>query len=273
MQSINQKYHLHLVSDATGETLESMAKAALVQFEGIDVSKHFWPMVRTARQMENIIDDIKEHPGLVMYTLINPEIRGVLTSHCKSAGLPSVSLLEPVIDAFGEFFHKKASALPGQQHALDSKYFDRIEALQFTMAHDDGQHVEGLTSADIILVGVSRSSKTPTSIYLANRGYKTANVPFVLGCPMPKQLDNVGNVLVVGLTTSPDRLVQIRTSRLHSIRDEANRDYISPDLIQEEVAACRRYCAERGWIVIDVTRRSIEETAAAVINHHNAEKN
>lgn len=272
MPDSNRIYHLHLVSDATGETLESMSKAALVQFEGIKVNKHFWPMVRTARQMESIVNDIIEHPGLVMYTLINPEIRSVLTSHCTKAGLPTVSLLEPVIDAFGAFFQMKAMARPGQQHALDSEYFKRIEALQYTMAHDDGQHTEGLTSAEIILVGVSRSSKTPTSIYLANRGYKTANVPFVLNCPMPEQLDRVDDKLVVGLTTSPDRLVQIRTSRLHSIKDEANKDYISPDVIQEEVAACRRYCSERGWVVIDVTRRSIEETAAAVINHYNAER-
>ncbi len=267
MPDKNRKYHLHLVSDATGETLESMSKAALVQFEGIDVKKHLWPMVRTPRQMEHILDDIRENPGLVMYTLVNPEIREVLTKHCTKAGLPTVSLLEPVINAFGSFFHMKAKALPGQQYALDSEYFKRIEALQYTMAHDDGQHVEGLIDADIILVGVSRSSKTPTSIYLANRGYKTANVPFVANCPMPEQLDNIEGPLVVGLTASPDRLVQIRTNRLRSIRDETNRDYVSPDLINEEVVACRRYCTKRGLMVIDVTRRSIEETAVAILNH------
>lgn len=272
MPDLNRKYHLHLVSDATGETLESMSKAALVQFEGIDVKKHLWPMVRTPRQMEHLIEDIKENPGLVMYTLINPDIRGVLTDHCTKAGLPTVSLLEPVIDAFGEFFRMKAKALPGQQYALDNEYFKRIEALQYTMAHDDGQHVEGLIDADIILVGVSRSSKTPTSIYLANRGYKTANVPFVSNCPMPEQLDAVDGPLVVGLTASPDRLVQIRTNRLRSIRDEANRDYVSPELIQNEVAECRRYCNQRGWLVIDVTRRSIEETAVAIINHVDEDK-
>jgi hypothetical protein len=262
----NRKYHLHLVSDATGETLESMSKAALVQFEGIDVKKHSWPMIRTPRQMEKIIFDIKENPGLVMYTLINSEIREVLTKHCKDAGLPSVSLLEPVIDAFGAYFSMKANALPGQQYALDNKYFERIEALQYTMAHDDGQHVEGLMDADIILVGVSRSSKTPTSIYLANRGFKTANVPFVLNCPMPTQLDNIDGPLVVGLTVSPDRLVDIRANRLRSIRDEKNRDYVSPDIIKDEVLACRRYCSQRGWLVLDVTRRSIEESAVAILN-------
>lgn len=263
----NKKHNLHLVSDATGETLESMSKAALVQFEGADVKKHFWPMVRSAKQMQNIIDDIKANPGLVMYTVVNPEIKEVLTSQCGEAGLPTVSLLEPVIDAFAEFFGMKAKALQGHQHALDSEYFERIEALQYTMAQDDGQNVAGIADADIILIGVSRSSKTPTSIYLANRGYKTANIPFVLNCPMPEILDNLKDKFVVGLTASPDRLAQIRSNRLRSIRDEANKDYASVDVIQEEVAECRKYCNKRGWLVIDVTRKSIEETAASIINY------
>lgn len=261
-----REYHLHLVSDATGETLETMAKAVLVQFEKSHITKHFWPMIRTAKQMQRIMQDIKEFPGLVMYTLVNEAIRETLVLECKRLDLPTISILDPVIDALGEFLGQKSRGLPGQQYVMDAEYFERIEALQFTMAHDDGQLPTELLSAEIILVGVSRTSKTPTSIYIANRGIKTANIPFVLGCPMPEEMDHLRGAIVVGLTASPERLVQIRTNRLRSINEHPNTDYVDLESISEEVNACRRYCSEHGWPVIDVTRRSIEETAAAIMN-------
>lgn len=260
-----KEFHLHLVSDATGETLETMAKAALVQFEDVNVVKHFWPMIRSARQMSRILEDIAERPGLVMYTLVNSEIRGTLTDGCKKLGLPVISVLDPVIDGLGKFLGREAQRLPGRQYVMDSRYFERIDALQYSMAHDDGQQTEDISRADIILVGVSRTSKTPTSIYLANRGIRAANVPFVPGCPMPAELDNVGHAFVVGLTATPERLTQVRTNRLRAINETPDTAYVDPEIIRDEVAACRRFCQERGWPVIDVTRRSIEETAAAIM--------
>lgn len=261
-----KEYHIHLVSDATGETLETMAKAVLVQFEESHISKHFWPMIRSAKQMQRIMQDIKESPGLVMYTLVNTDIRETLLVECNNLGLPTISILDPVIDALAKFLGQKSLGLPGQQYVMNAEYFDRIEALQYTMAHDDGQMPTELSAAEIILVGVSRTSKTPTSIYIANRGIRTANIPFVQGCPMPDELDRLENAIVVGLTVSPDRLVQIRTNRLRSINEHPDTDYVDLERVKEEVIACRRYCSERDWPVIDVTRRSIEETAAAVMS-------
>lgn len=261
-----KEYHLHLVSDATGETLETMAKAVLVQFEESHITKHFWPMIRTAKQMQRIMQDISELPGLVMYTLVNEKIREALLLECNRLDLPTISILDPVIDALAKFLGQKSRGLPGQQYVLNSEYFDRIEALQFTMAHDDGQMPTDLLSAEIILVGVSRTSKTPTSIYIANRGIRTANIPFVMGCSMPDELDHLDAAIVVGLTASPERLVQIRTNRLRSINERPDTDYVDLERIKDEVTACRRYCSDRGWPVIDVTRRSIEETAAAIMN-------
>jgi len=259
------KFHLHLVSDATGETLEAMAKAALAQFEGIDAEKHLWPMIRTPRQMATIMEFITERPGLVMYTLVNEEIRTALTKECSKLKIPHVSVLDPVIEALAQFLGAQARGLPGRQHEMDAKYFDRIDALHFTMAHDDGQLAQDLVMADIILVGVSRTSKTPTSIYLANKGFKTANVPFVPGIPLPAELDGDLDALIVGLTASPERLVQVRSNRLETLQQRGRSRYIDIESVREEVIACRRHCRNRNWPVIDVTRRSIEETAAAVL--------
>lgn len=261
------KFHLHLVSDATGETLEAVTKACMVQFDSAEVLKHFWPMVRTARQMERILDDIGERPGLVLYTLVNPEIRDALEQGCAARKIPTLAVLDPVIQAVGTFLGRKARAQPGRQHAMDAAYFERIDAIHFTLAHDDGQLTDELDRADIILVGVSRTSKTPTSMYLANRGYKTANVPIVPEIPLPEALWSAGDqTLIVGLTTSPDRLVQVRASRLKSLQERRSTDYINLERIKAEVSFARRLFSQHGWPVIDVTRRSIEETAAAVIN-------
>ncbi len=261
-------FHLHLVSDSTGETLEAIVSAALVQFQGVNVRKHYWPLIRTAMQMRRLMDDIAENPGLVMYTLVNLDIRRALEEGCKTNNLPVLSIMDPVINLLGSYFGQQASHLPGLQHIMDAEYFARIDAVHFTMAHDDGQLTHDLVDADIILVGVSRSSKTPTSIYLANKGFKTANIPFVPNCPMPQELDNLPGKFVIGLTTSPDRLVQIRTNRLRSINESEDGDYTDVEQIRDEVKQCRRYCSERGWTTLDVTRRSIEESAAAIQNRY-----
>ncbi|MFZ5610427.1 MAG: pyruvate, water dikinase regulatory protein [Pseudomonadota bacterium] len=261
-----KRFHLHLVSDATGETLDSVVKATLVQFADAEPVKHFWPMIRTPRQMERVIEDIAERPGLVMYTLVSSELREVLETHCRRLGLLTIAVLDPVIQAVGTYLGEKARGLPGRQHAMDAAYFRRIDAMQYTLAHDDGQLIEEFGRADIVLIGVSRTSKTPTSMYLANRGYKTANYPVVPEVPVPHDLRALTKPLVVGLTTQPDRLVQVRRNRLLALQEERATSYVDIAQVREELQAARRLFSEQGWPVIDVTRRSIEETAAAVIN-------
>ncbi|WP_109808265.1 pyruvate, water dikinase regulatory protein [Sphingosinithalassobacter portus] len=257
--------HLHLLSDSTGETLENIAKAALAQYDGVETMRHFWPMVRSETHLERILQEISLNPGLVLFTLVDREIRRTLESRCRAMGLPAVAPLDAVNHALSNLLGQEAKARPGRQHMLDAAYFQRVDAIQFTIAHDDGVGEEDWEEADIILVGVSRSSKTPTSIYLANRGFKTANVPIVVESPPSKTLFALRHPLVVGLTTSADRLVQIRRNRLLSLNQQPETDYVDHDAVAREVTFARRMFGDNEWPVIDVTRRSIEETAAAII--------
>lgn len=257
--------NLHLVSDSTGETLEMIAKAALAQFEDAKVNRHFWPMVRSRQHLERIVPELAQAPGLVLFTLVNPQTRRLLEDHCRQLGLPCVPVLDAVTEALEAQLGQEALGRPGRQHMMDEAYFRRVEAIQYTIAHDDGAGVENWEDADIVLAGVSRTSKTPTSIYLANRGFKTANVPIVVESPPPEQLFKLTKPLVVGLTTAPSRLVQIRRNRLLSLHEDAHTAYVDDQRVREEVKFARRMFADNGWPVIDVSRRSIEETAAAVI--------
>lgn len=261
-----KKIHLHLVSDATGDTLEQVSKAALAQFPDISTNKHYWPMIRTARHMERIIPELEENPGIVMFTLVNQDIEDVLVKACKAQKWPYISVLHSIIRELGRHLGEKAIARPGLQHEMNDEYFERIDAMQYTLMHDDGQLPEGLQEADIILIGVSRTSKTPTCIYLANKGLKVANIPIVPGCPLPKELDEMEGKFVVGLVNSVDRLMQIRRNRLLSLKQEKQTPYVDEEAIIEEVKQSRRLFSSRGWPVIDVTRRSIEETAVAILN-------
>jgi regulator of PEP synthase PpsR (kinase-PPPase family) len=259
------RLHLHLLSDSTGETLENIAKAALAQYDDVDTVRHFWPMVRTEAHLDRILQEIAQNPGLVVYTLVNAATRRTLESRCRALGLPHVAPLDPVNDALSAMLGQQAKARPGRQHALDAAYFARVDAIQFTIAHDDGLGQEEWEEADILLVGVSRSSKTPTSIYLANRGFQVANLPLVVESPPPPALFALKNPLIVGLTTSADRLIAIRRNRLLSLNQATETAYVDQDSVSREIAFARRLFADRGWPVIDVTRRSIEETAAAII--------
>ncbi|MEG3181672.1 pyruvate, water dikinase regulatory protein [Sphingomonas sp. LT1P40] len=263
------KLHLHLLSDSTGETLENIAKAALAQFDDVETIRHFWPMVRSETHLERILNEIVQNPGLVIFTLVNSTIRRTLEARCRAMGLPAVAPLDPVNHALSSLLGQEMKARPGRQHILDAAYFARVDAIQFTIAHDDGIGWENWEEADIVLAGVSRTSKTPTSIYLANRGYKTANIPIVPESPPPSTLYALKNPMVVGLTTSPERLIQVRRNRLLSLNQQDETSYIEQDAVQREVAYARRMFADNGWPVIDVTRRSIEETAAAIITMAN----
>jgi hypothetical protein len=259
------RLHLHLLSDSTGETLENIAKAALAQYDDVETVRHFWPMVRTEVHLERILQEIAQNPGLVIFTLVNAATRRILEQRCLALGLPAVAPLDPVNDALSGLLGQQAKARPGRQHVLDAAYFARVDAIQFTIAHDDGIAWEEWEEADIVLAGVSRSSKTPTSIYLANRGFKTANIPIVVESPPPKALYTLKNPLIVGLTTSADRLIQVRRNRLLSLNQAPDTSYVEEEAVTREIAFARRMFADNGWPVIDVTRRSIEETAAAII--------
>ena len=261
--------HLHLLSDSTGETLELIAKAALAQFDDANIKRHFWPMVRSQQHLDRILADIAANPGLVLFTLVNQETRVRLEDRCRALGLPAIAALDQVTGALEDLFGQQAKARPGRQHLMDDAYFARVEAIQFTIAHDDGVGWEEWEQADILLAGVSRSSKTPTSIYLANRGYKTANIPIVVESPPPQALFGLRHPLVVGLTTAPERLIQVRRNRLISLNQAPETAYVDTEKVTREVQLARRMFADNGWPVIDVTRRSIEETAAAVINLYN----
>ena len=260
------RLHLHLLSDSTGETLENVAKAGLAQFEGVEAIKHFWPMVRSEGHLDRVLIEIAAKPGLIIYTLVNSTVRQKLESRCAAIGLSCVSALDPVIDALSRLLGQETISRPGRQHALDEAYFARVEAIHYTIAHDDGVGAEDWEEADIVLAGVSRSSKTPTSIYLANRGYRVANIPLVVESPPPRSLFALEKPLVVGLTTSAERLIQIRRNRLLSLNQAPETAYVNQERVARELAFARRMFSDRGWPVIDVTRRSIEETAAAIIN-------
>lgn len=267
-----KRHHLHLISDSTGGTLASVAKACLSQFEGVEVEQHFWPLVRTDKQMEAVIEGIRAHPGIALYTLVDDHLSLMLERHCRPLRVPVVSILAPVIGIMSRSFHKQSLAEPGLQHRLDEEYFARMDAVDYALHHDDGQKQNyELGKADVILVGVSRTSKTPTCIYLANRGIKAANVPLVPGIPFPAHVLELKKPLFVALTASSDRLIDIRRNRLQQLGENKETSYLNPDRVAEEVKEARRFYARMGWPVIDVTRRSVEETAAeilALLDHH-----
>jgi hypothetical protein len=262
---MNEHFHLHLVSDSTGETINSVARACLVQFEGVEAEEHVWTLVRTDRQLANVLRGIEEKPGLVLFTMVNEKLRRRLQEECRRLEVSCIPVLDPVVGALAGFLGREAKGRPGRQHELDAEYFSRIDAMSFALAHDDGQSSADYDEADIILVGVSRTSKTPTCIYLANRGIKAANFPVVPGAPLPSELTSNRRPLIVGLTKDPAQLVQVRRHRLKMIAQDENTDYVDPEMVRAEVLACRRLCTRNGWPVLDVSRRSIEETAAAVI--------
>jgi regulator of PEP synthase PpsR (kinase-PPPase family) len=259
-------FHLHLVSDATGETLINVGRAAAAQYKHTHAIEHIHSLVRTAALVERTLTEIEQAPGIVLYTLVDPNLAETLENACRNLGVPCVSVLDPVLAAFQSYLGTRSAGRVGAQHVLDADYFRRIDALNFSLAHDDGQHTENIEEADVVLVGVSRTSKTPTSIYLANRGIKAANFPLVMDAPLPDELVSARRPLVVGLLATPDRIVQVRQHRVLSMKsDETTKSYVDRDMVTEEVAWSRKLCARLGWPVIDVTRRSIEETAAAVI--------
>jgi len=258
-------FHLHLISDATGETLIAVGRAAAAQYATVSPVEHIYSLVRSPKRLDQVVAEIEANPGVVLYTLVDHELAQKLEIRCRELGVPSLSVLGPVLALFQSYLGAETTPRVGGQHTLNAEYFRRIDALNFTMMHDDGQHPENLENADVVLVGVSRTSKTPTSIYLANRGIKTANVPLVPGVALPSQLETLVRPLVVGLYASAERIVQIRQNRLLGLNSpQSDSAYVDRQAVSEEIAVSKQLCTRHGWPSIDVTRRSIEETAAAV---------
>ena len=263
---VRNYFHLHLVSDATGETLIAVSRAAAAQYESVSAIEHVYPLVRSEAQLARVLAEIEASPGVVLYTLVEPEWQEKLENFCRDLGCPCLSVLQPVLSLFQSYLGQAQATKPGAQHVLNTEYFRRIDAMNYTLLHDDGQMGGDLDNADVILVGISRTSKTPTSIYLANRGIKTANIPLVPNIPLPPELESAKKPLIVGLIASADRIVQIRQNRLLSLRADGDTAYVDPTAVADEVTQSRRLCARKGWPVIDVTRRSIEETAASILD-------
>lgn len=262
-------YNLHLVSDSSGETVTNIARACLVQYENVQVTEHFWWLVRTPGQMNRVIEGIRSAPGLVIFTLLDGKIRSLLEQACRDLKVSYVSALDPVMGALSQFFERRAGAEIGRQHALDDEYFHRIDAMHFAVAHDDGQSMGSMLDADVILIGVSRTSKTPTCMYLANRGLKAGNIPLVPNVRLSPEVVAATKPLIVGLTREPKSLSDIRQSRLRIMNEDRSEGYADLETVREEIAESRRLFAKHGWPVIDVTRRSIEETAATIIQLYN----
>lgn len=267
-------FHVHLVSDSTGETLNAVFKAVTSQFAAAHAFEHIYALVRSRPQMEKVLADIEGAPGLVLYTVVNPELRRFLETRCSEIQMPAISVLDPFIEAFSDYLGLQQTRKAGAQHEMDDAYFRRIGAVDYTLAHDDGQMTWDLEPADVVVVGVSRTSKTPTCMYLANRGVKAANIPLVPGTDPPPQLFSLRKPLVVGLIASPERLSQIRQSRLGGMNatDHAD-DYSDIETIRSEVLRAKRLYAKHRWPVIDVTRKSVEETAAAILTKLSARRN
>ena len=260
-------FHVHLVSDSTGETLNAMAKAVTARFDGVIPIEHIYALVRSDKQMERVLQEVASAPGVVLHTLVDRDLREQLEEGCRRLDMPQIGALDPLVGAMSRYLGAALSTRVGAQHALDHDYFNRIAALDFAMAYDDGQgSLEQLEGADVVLCGVSRTSKTPTCIYLAHRGIRAANVPLVPGQEDGERLTKLKNPLVIGLTVSPDRLVQIRRNRIDNLNANPSSAYTDQEAVRDETIKARRAFERRGWPTIDVSRRSVEETAAAITN-------
>lgn len=259
-------FNVHLVSDSTGETLSGVMRASCTQFDNVAPLEHSYYLVRSHKQLERVLREIEASPGIVMFTMANPELRAALERRCRELGCPTVAVLDPVLDLLQRYLGVELSHRTGSQHALDPEYFQRMDALNFTLNHDDGHGLEDLEDADVVILGVSRVSKTPTCIYLAHRGIRAANIPLVPDLPIAATLENLKRPLVVGLKVTTERLADIRRARLRAWNEQLSNNYADEERVAEELRYAVKLCAKHNWPMVDVTRRSIEETAALIMN-------
>ena len=272
---MSNTYQIYLISDSTGETLDRVFLAIKAQFKNIEYDVKSYFFTRTENQVTKIIDEAKKNDNaIILYTVVDTSLAKFLANKGSEKKIPCFSVLGNLIMNFSKLLNQKASHVPSGQHALNEEYYERIEAIQFTMAHDDGNLVEDVDKADLILLGVSRTSKTPTSIYLANRGYKTLNIPLVNEQSIPESLKkNPKLSCVVGLTTEPQRLVDIRKNRMNALKEKENTNYTNINKIEKEINEAKKTFTKYKWPTIDVTRKSVEETAASIIKIYEIKKN
>jgi len=263
-ESEKDVFHVHLVSDATGETINSIARACLAQFENVEVQQHFWSLIRTRRQLDLVSEGLRQWPGLVLYTFVDDTLSKALSDLCNKMALPSHAVLNPILSLMTSFFGMPSSKDPGRQHVLDDEYFARMDAMHYALSFDDGNKMDKLGSADVIVLGVSRTSKTPTCIYLSHRGIKAANIPIIPGLPLKIDFEKLKKPLIVGLTRDPESLIETRHARVRFLNQTEKTHYTDPEKVRQEVLDARRLFARLRCPVIDVTRRSIEETAAEI---------
>jgi len=272
---MSNTYQIYLISDSTGETLDRVFLAIKAQFKNIEYDVKSYFFTRTENQVSKIMDEAKKNDNsIILYTIVDTSLAKFLANKGNEKKIPCFSVLGNLIMNFSKLLNQKASHVPSGQHALNEEYYERIEAIQFTMAHDDGNLVEDVDKADLILLGVSRTSKTPTSIYLANRGYKTLNIPLVNEQSIPESLKKNPNLsCVVGLTTEPQRLVDIRKNRMNALKEKENTNYTNINKIEKEINEAKKTFTKYKWPTIDVTRKSVEETAASIIKIYEIKKN
>jgi len=271
---MSNTYQVYLISDSTGETLDRVFLAIKAQFKNIEYNVKPFFFTRTENQVIKIMEEAKEKNAIILYTIVDTSLAKFLANKGSEKKIPCFSVLGNLIMSFSKLLNQKASHVPSGQHALNEEYYERIEAIQFTMAHDDGNLIGDISKADIILLGVSRTSKTPTSIYLANKGFKTLNIPLVNNKSIPEELKNNPKLsCVVGLTTEPERLVDIRKNRMNTLKETENTNYTNIKKIEKEIIEAKKIFIKYRWPTIDVTRKSVEETAASIIKIHEIYKN
>ncbi len=262
--------NIHLISDSTGETLGAISRAVISQFRGIESNEFMWSLVRTKRKMKEVIEKIKEHRGIVLYTILSQELLDLLLEECKQHQIATIPALDEIIEKFSKYIGQDIINKPGRQHILDQDYFKKIEAINYTISHDDGQKIEGIEEADIIIIGPSRTSKSPTCIYLSHRGLKAANIPYISGVLLPEKITQIQNSLIIGLTINSEALIQIRKNRIKLLGQNisSGNEYIDYESVDKEVKEARKYYLQNNWPIIDVSKKSIEETAAAIIEKY-----
>jgi [pyruvate, water dikinase]-phosphate phosphotransferase / [pyruvate, water dikinase] kinase len=263
-----KKLRIHMISESSGQTVKYATKTALAKFSNLDVKKYHWPMIRSSKMLGDTLEKIKEKPGIVLYTISDGEIRKALKKFCFEMKMPCISVVSRIVKEIAEYVGEHADGGVGYNNKFDESYFDKVEAMEYSIRHDDGQMLSDLDEADIILIGPSRTSKTPTSIYLSYNGFKTANIPLVNGCPFPDILTSVTNPIIFGLVITPSRLVEIRESRVNLLQVNDISSYTDIRIIQDECRQVKRMCEENNWKVIDVSMRSIEETAAIIMKSY-----
>ncbi len=262
-----KKINIHLISDSTGETLGAISRAVMSQFKNVEYEEYMWSLVRTKSKILDSIEKIKKYPGIVLYTILNQELLDLLLLECKKEKIMCIPALDSIITSFSKYIGQNIINKPGRQYVLDKDYFNRIEAINFTINHDDGRRVNELENAEIILVGPSRTSKSPTCVYLSHRGYKAANIPFIDGVEMPDIINKLKKTLIIGLTINSESLINIRKSRIRLLNQEIkdNNEYINYENVDKEIKEAKKLYLKNNWPIIDVSKKSIEETAAAII--------